>query len=96
DINWLLKGVKNSVELKNFAEKKGMKLYQLALKFILKNDKVSSVIPNISSLSDLNKYTNMDNLPDLTEDDLNYIESYYKKHYIELNEESIKETLRYK
>ncbi len=96
DINWLLKGVKSSVELKNFAEKKGMKLYQLALKFILKNDKVSSVIPNISSISDLNKYSNIDNLPDLTDDDLNYIESYYKKHYIELNEESIRETLRYK
>lgn len=73
-----------------------MKLSELALKFILSNKNVSTVVPNITSINELEEYVKVENLPSLTEDDLKYIEDYYKKYYEDLNEDSIKETLRYK
>ncbi|MEM3949803.1 aldo/keto reductase [Saccharolobus sp.] len=96
DSKWLNEGIKKSLKLKEFANSKGMKLSELALKFILSNKNVSTVIPNITSISELEEYVKVENLPSLTEDDLKYIEDYYKKYYEDLNEDSIKETLRYK
>jgi len=96
DAKWLNEGIERSKELKVFAERKGMKLSQLALKFVLSNERVSSVLPNISSLQELEEYVKVESLPNLSKEDLDYINNHYRKYYIELNEESIKETIRYK
>lgn len=96
DMKWITKAVENSKELKKFANDKGLKLSQLALKFVLSNSYVSSVIPNISSFSELEEYTNVENLPNLTKEDLEFIDKYYDKYYKTLNIESIEETRRYK
>lgn len=96
DISWINRAIERSKELIPFANKKGMKLSQLALKFILYNKRVSSVIPNISNERELVEFVKVEDLPDLTEEDYNYLISFYERNFIELNKESIEETKRYK
>lgn len=95
-INWIREAVNNSKEMLEFARSKGMKLSQLAIKFILASNKVSSVVPNITSIKELEEFLRVEELPDLTEDDLQYIDRYYSRYYRKLNEESIEETKVYK
>ncbi|WP_338600902.1 aldo/keto reductase [Sulfolobus tengchongensis] len=96
DTRWLNEAVRRSLKLKEFASTKGLKLSELALKFVLSNKNVSSVVPNIASIKELEEYIKVENLPELANEDLQFIEDYYKKFYEDLNDESIKETLRYK
>ncbi|AWR97153.1 aldo/keto reductase [Acidianus sulfidivorans JP7] len=96
NIQWIQTAVNNSKQLLEFAKSKNMKLSQLALKFVLSNKNVSTVIPNITSVNELDEYIKIEDLPDLEEDDLKYISSYYEKYYRKLNEESIEETKIYK
>ncbi|MGB9728831.1 MAG: aldo/keto reductase [Thermoprotei archaeon] len=96
DINWINKAVENSKELLKFAKSKNMKLSQLAIKFVLSEKKVTSVIPNISNLNELEEFVQAADYPDLSIDDLTFINNYYKQYYRQLNEESINETMKFK
>jgi len=73
------------LELKSFAEKKGMKLYELAIKFILSNPSVSSVIPNIISPHDVQRFVKALDKPDLNIDDLNELNLIYENRLKLLN-----------
>lgn len=94
--DWIKKAAELSKPLLDFAKQRNMKLSQLALKFILYNKKVTSVLPNISSKKELNEYLEVENLPDLTEEEYAYLYNYSIKTFKELNDESIEETKRYK
>ncbi|GAA5418820.1 aldo/keto reductase [Sulfurisphaera tokodaii] len=96
DINWIRRAVELSKPLLSFARNKGMKLSQLALKFILYNKRVSSVLPNISSINELNEFLEVEKLPELTEEEYKYLYEYSINNFSELNKESIEETKRYK
>jgi len=96
NINWIKEAVEKSHELRNFAKSKGMKLSQLALKFVLYNTSVSSVIPNVTTIDELKTFIQVEGIPDLTSDDIEFIDNYYEVHYRKLNEESIEETKIYK
>ena len=96
DINWINRAIEISKKLVPFARSKGMKLSQLALKFILYNKRVSSVIPNITNEKELEEFVYVEKLPDLNEDDYIYLMKFYEENFKELNEESIEETKRYK
>jgi len=96
NIDWIKKAAELSKPLLEFAKQHNMKLSQLALKFILHNKKVTSVLPNISNKRELNEYLEIENLPDLTEEEYTYLYNYSIKTFKELNDESIEETKRYK
>jgi len=96
NVDWIKKAAELSKPLLDFAKQRNMKLSQLALKFILYNKKVTSVLPNISSKKELNEYLEVENLPDLTEEEYTYLYNYSIKTFKELNDESIEETKRYK
>ncbi|EZQ03127.1 aldo/keto reductase [Candidatus Acidianus copahuensis] len=96
DIKWIQEAVNNSKEILTFAKRKGMKLSQLALKFDLYFSNVSTVTPNITSLNELEEYVKVEDLPDLSADDIQYISDYYNRFYKYLNDESIRETTQYK
>lgn len=93
--DWIQKASAASLELKSFAEKKGMKLYELAIKFILSNPSVSSVIPNIISPHDVQRFVKALDKPDLNIDDLNELNLIYENRLKLLNRESILETSKY-
>lgn len=96
DINWIKRAVELSMPLLEFAKERNMKLSQLALKFILHNKKVTSVLPNISNLKELHEYLAVEEIPELNEDDYNYLYAYSMKAFKELNDESIEETKKYR
>ncbi len=73
-----------------------MTLAQLALKFILYNKRVTSVIPNVASISELEEFAKVENLEQLTETEYDYLYSYSIRNYRDLNDESIEETKQYK
>ncbi|QKQ99792.1 aldo/keto reductase [Metallosphaera tengchongensis] len=94
-MDWISRAVERSIELKKYAEKRGMKLRDLAIAFILSHRTVSSVIPNITNLKELEEFSKASDLT-LDESDLEFLENYYNTNYKDLNEESIRETLIYK
>ncbi|MEM3832717.1 MAG: aldo/keto reductase [Thermoprotei archaeon] len=96
DINWIKRAIENSKELLKFAKSKNMKLSQLAIKFVLSEKKVTSVIPSISNLNELEEFVRAVDYPDLSTDDLKFINIYYKQYYKQLNDESINETIKFK
>ena len=96
DINWINKAIERAKPLLQFAKDKNMTLSQLALKFILYNPKVTSVLPNITSLEELKHFIEVEEKPDLTEEEFNFLLKFSLDKFKDLNEESIQETLRYK
>ncbi|AHC51195.1 aldo/keto reductase [Sulfolobus acidocaldarius SUSAZ] len=96
DINWINKAIERSRDLISFARSKQMTLAELALKFILYNRRVTSVIPNIASISELEEFAKVENLEELTETEYDYLYSYSIQNYRDLNDESIEETKQYK
>lgn len=96
DINWIRRAVQLSQPLLEFAKNRNMKLSQLALKFILYNTNVSSVLPNISSINELNEYLKVEELDNLKEEEYKYLYNYSVQYFRELNDESIEETKKYK
>jgi len=96
DINWINKAIERTKPLLQFAKDRNMSLSQLALKFVLYNPKVTSVLPNITSLEELKHFVEIEEKPDLTEEEFNYLLRFSLDKFKDLNEESIQETLRYK
>ncbi|MFP3162856.1 MAG: aldo/keto reductase [Acidianus hospitalis] len=96
NIKWIEEAVNNSKGMLEFAKSKGMKLSQLAIKFVLANPNVSTVVPNITTIKELEEFVKTEELEDLTEEDMSFISSYYEKYYKKLNDESIEETKIYK
>jgi aryl-alcohol dehydrogenase-like predicted oxidoreductase len=96
NIKWIEEAVNNSKGMLEFAKSKGMKLSQLAIEFVLANPNVSTVVPNITTIKELEEFVKTEELEDLTEEDMSFISSYYEKYYKKLNDESIEETKIYK
>ncbi|MEL9969424.1 MAG: aldo/keto reductase [Metallosphaera sp.] len=92
---WIDKAVERTLDLRNFALSRGLKLNELALAFVWSFENVSTVVPNITTIEELRESEKSTRVI-LNEDDVEYIIQYYEKNYKELNEESIKETEIYK
>ncbi|WP_367117869.1 aldo/keto reductase [Caldisphaera sp.] len=93
DINWIKKGLQGAEILKE--KLKNYMLYELALIFILSNKNVSSVLPNIISITEIDKYIKINGL-ELKTDEKIIIEEIYNNYFKDLNQESIEETQKYK
>ncbi|MGC9134580.1 aldo/keto reductase [Caldisphaera sp.] len=93
DINWIKKGLQGAEILKE--KLKNYMLYELALIFILSNRNVSSVLPNITSITEIDKYIKINGL-ELKTDEKIIVEEIYNNYFKDLNQESIEETQKYK
>ena len=94
DSGWIRRAMKAVEPIKELAYRKGLKLYEVAILYVLKYN-FSSVVPNIAGLRDLERF--VDALSkDLDEELMNQIQAVYEASLKELNEESVKETLAYK
>ncbi len=96
DSQWVMKAYERTKDLLKFCESKGMTLSQLALLFILHEEKVTSVFPNVSKEEELKTFLQVEEMEPLNEDDVKFLLSYYNRNYKDLNVESIGETIRYK
>jgi len=75
---WLLKGHEKLDMLRFLTEGKNRTLAQVAIKFALAETSVSSVLPTITSLSDLEEYAKASDFNDLTDDELLKINEFYE------------------
>ncbi len=75
---WLLKGYEKMDALKFLTEGKNRTLAQVAIKFALVEKSVSSVLPTITSLTDLEEYAKTSDLEDLTDDEIARINGFYE------------------
>jgi aryl-alcohol dehydrogenase-like predicted oxidoreductase len=96
DINWLKNTILRTIRLKEYADNKGIHLSLLALKFILNKNNVSSVIPNITNIRELEFFLKVEEIQDLDYGDIEFLDKYYIENYADLNDESIRETIKYK
>ncbi|MEM0173915.1 MAG: aldo/keto reductase [Sulfolobaceae archaeon] len=96
DNNWLKLALDSTRELYEFCKRMNIDLAQLAIQFILHNKNVTSVVPNITSIKELEYFVKSVEKEIINNEIINYLNEYYYKYYKDLNEMSIKETLKYK
>ncbi|ADL19420.1 Oxidoreductase [Acidilobus saccharovorans 345-15] len=94
--SWIQRALAESKGLEDIANRAGLKLYELALKYVLAYENVSSVLPNITSRHDLQRFVNAVEKPPLDKSAVEEVLSYWKSHLLDLNYESINETDRFK
>jgi aryl-alcohol dehydrogenase-like predicted oxidoreductase len=70
---WLTNGIRKIETLKFLTENRAQTLGQAAIKFILSEPSVTSVLPNIYDQEQLREFAAAPDLPDLTDDDLRRI-----------------------
>ncbi len=78
---WLTEGLKKVERLRFLTEDRGMTLGQAALKFILAEPSVTSILPNIYNAEQLREFTSATEKPDLTADDLARINDLYTHNF---------------
>ena len=93
-LEWIKRAVEYSKPVRELAERKGLKLYEVALLYALRHD-FSSVVPNIANLHDLERFVNALN-KELDEEIVDLIDRLYESKFKELNQESLEETKAYK
>ncbi len=67
----------------------------MALGFVLSLKNVSSVIPNITTMNELENFAKSSEIL-LEKADVEFLFDYYERNYRDLNQESIRETIIYK
>jgi aryl-alcohol dehydrogenase-like predicted oxidoreductase len=78
--SWLLNGVKK-VEQLRFLEKEGRTLGQAALQWLLHDERVATVLPNIYDANQLREFAATSDSPGLTDDEMQRVESLYNNHF---------------
>ena len=78
---WLLKGYEKLDELKFLTEGKRRTLAQIAIKFALSEKSVSSVLPTITNLSDLEEYAKSSDIEDLNVGEISKINDFYENTF---------------
>lgn len=78
---WLLTGLQKIDQLRFLYEDRGMTLGQVALKWLLAEPVISSVLPNIYNLEQLEEFTAAADLPDLTAEDLRRVSELYARNF---------------
>lgn len=79
--SWLLNGIKKLETLTFLIENRNQTLGQAALKFVLSEPAVISVLPNIYDLEQLQEFAAAPDLPNLTADDLSRIAELEKTNF---------------
>lgn len=78
---WLIDGLQKIGHLRFLHEGRGMTLGQAALKWLLAEPMISSVLPNIYNLEQLEEFAAASDMPDLTADDLRRVSDLYARNF---------------
>lgn len=78
---WLVNGLQKIERLKFLYEGRGMTLAQLALKWLLAEPAIPSVLPNIYNLEQLEEFNAASDLPDLSPQDLQQVAELYDRNF---------------
>lgn len=78
---WLVTGLQKIEHLKFLHEGRGMTLAQAALKWLLAEPAIPSVLPNIYNIEQLEEFSAASELPDLTPEDLERVAELYDRNF---------------
>jgi aryl-alcohol dehydrogenase-like predicted oxidoreductase len=78
--SWLVNGVKK-VEQLRFLESSSRTLAQAALLWLLKDERVASVLPNIYDETQLSEFSSAPGAPDLTDEEMERVSSLYRSNF---------------
>lgn len=79
--SWLIEGLQKVERLKFLTEGTGRTIGQAALKFILAQPSVVTVLPNIYNEHQLKEFATAADTPDLTREELKQIDELYRNHF---------------
>ncbi len=79
--SWLTNGLKKIENLRFLHEGRGMTLGQAAIKFILAEPRVASVVPNVYNEEQLAEFAAAPDKDDLTSEDLRRVEELYRTNF---------------
>ena len=78
---WLMEGLEKLERIKFLIEGKGRTIGQAALKFVLAQPSVVTVLPNIYNDEQLKEFAQASETPDLTREELSQIAGLYKNNF---------------
>lgn len=90
---WLLEALKKVERLRFLVDGKNRTLGQVALKFALAENTVSSVLPTITSMQELDEYSRASDLDDLTPEELQKIRELYDNNFFLGDSSKMKDAL---
>ncbi len=79
--SWLIEGLQKIDRLKFLTEGQSRTLGQVALKFILAQPRIVTVLPNIYNEEQLKEFATATETPDLTKDELKQLDELYKNNF---------------
>ncbi len=92
--SWLIEGLQKLEQLKFLTEAHTRTIGQAALKFILAQPSVVTVLPNIYNEEQLKEFATATNTPDLSEEELKRINELYRNNFfVKLAEKEVQESL---
>ena len=78
---WIIEAMKKIDKIKPIADSRGWNIPQLAIKFILSNEPISTVIPTVLNIEELESFVDMSDGKYLNRSELNQIEEMYENNF---------------
>lgn len=78
---WIIEAMKKVDNLKPFAQSKGWNITELAIKFILSEKTVSSVLPTVTSMEELETFANISDGKYLDEKEYEHVKEMYNNNF---------------
>ncbi|RMF31812.1 MAG: aldo/keto reductase [Candidatus Nitrosothermus koennekii] len=79
---WIINALKKVDNIKHIADARGWSINELSIKFILTEDVVSSILPTITSIEELEEYASFSDGKYLNDDEYEYLKSMYDKNFM--------------
>ncbi|MDX1372249.1 MAG: aldo/keto reductase, partial [Nitrososphaeraceae archaeon] len=78
---WIIEAMKKIDKIKPIANSRGWNIAQLAIKFILSKEPISTVIPTVVDIEELESFVEMSDGKYLNRSELNQIEEMYENNF---------------
>ena len=78
---WLVEGLQKVERLRFLCDEHGITMVQAALRFVLAQPAIASVLPTVSSAEELDAWASASDAPDLSTEDLERISDLYERNF---------------
>ncbi len=79
---WIINALKKVDNIKHVADARGWSIKELSMKFILTDEVVSSILPTVTSIEELEEYASFSDGNYLNSDEYQYLRSMYDKNFM--------------
>ncbi len=79
---WIIESLKKIENIKHVADARGWSIKELSMKFILSDPTVSSILPTVTSIEELEDYVNISDGKYLSNEEYTYLKEMYDKNFM--------------